>query len=123
MVGYCRSSRTKFSIKSCRGYCGRSTLRVKTTPQAKTRQFLDFERPIKELFEEIEKLKQTAEKTKGDLSDSIKKLEDQVIEKRREITQHLTPCQKEQLSRHPNRPDTTKYISKMCTNLFERFVD
>ena len=60
-------------------------------PQAKNRQFLDFERPIKELFEEIEKLKQTAEKTKVDLSGSIRKLEDQVLEKRREITQQFVP--------------------------------
>jgi len=92
-------------------------------PQAKNRQFLDFEKPIKELFDEIEKLKQTAEKTKVDLSDSIKKLEDQVIEKRREITQHLTAWQKVQLSRHPDRPYTLKYIDKMCTNFVELFGD
>ena len=92
-------------------------------PQAKNRQFLDFEKPIKELFDEIEKLKQTAEKTKVDLSDSIKKLEDQVIEKRREITSHLTAWQKVQLSRHPDRPYTMKYIEKMCTNFVELFGD
>src|ERR1700750_2943481 len=92
-------------------------------PQAKNRQFLDVERPIKELFDEIEKLKQTAEKTKVDLSDSIKKLEDQVIEKRREITQHLTAWQKVQLSRHPDRPYTFKYIDKMCTNFVELYGD
>jgi acetyl-CoA carboxylase carboxyl transferase subunit alpha len=73
--------------------------------QAKNRQFLDFEKPIKELFDEIEKLKQTAEKTKVDLSDSIRKLEDQVIEK------------------HPDRPYTLKYIDKMCTNFVELFGD
>src|SRR5579862_1698857 len=92
-------------------------------PLDKNRQFLDFEKPIKELFDEIEKLKQTAEKTKVDLSDSIRKLEDQVIEKRREITQHLTPWQKVQLSRHPDRPYTLKYIDKMCTNFVELFGD
>src|SRR5580704_10412939 len=92
-------------------------------PQAKNRQFLDFEKPIKELFDEIEKLKQTAEKTKVDLSDSIRKLEDQVLEKRREITAHLSPWQKVQLSRHPDRPYTMKYISKMCTNFIELFGD
>src|ERR1700722_17545858 len=91
--------------------------------QAKNRQFLDFEKPIKELFEEIEKLKQTAEKTKVDLSDSIRKLEDQVLEKRREITAHLSPWQKVQLSRHPDRPYTLKYIDKMCTNFIELFGD
>src|SRR6201991_5262972 len=92
-------------------------------PQAKNRQFLDFEKPIKELFDEIEKLKQTAEKTKVDLSDSIRKLEDQVTEKRREITQKLTPWQKVQLSRHPDRPYTLKYIDKMCTDFVELHGD
>src|SRR5882757_309956 len=92
-------------------------------PQAKNRQFLDFEKPIKELFDEIEKLKQTAEKTKVDLSDSIRKLEDQVLEKRKEITQKLTPWQKVQLSRHPDRPYTLKYIDKMCDNFIELYGD
>jgi len=49
-------------------------------PVIKNRQFLDFEKPIKDLFDEIGKLKQTAEKTKVDLSDSIRKLEDQVYD-------------------------------------------
>jgi acetyl-CoA carboxylase carboxyl transferase subunit alpha len=92
-------------------------------PENKNRQFLDFEKPIKDLFDEIEKLKQTTEKTKVDLSDSIKKLEDQAIEKRREITQHLTSWQKVQLSRHPDRPYTLKYIEKMCTNFVELHGD
>ena len=99
------------------------TLYTQTMPLDKNRQFLDFEKPIKELFDEIEKLKQTAEKTKVDLSDSIKKLQDQVIEKRREITQHLTPWQRVQLSRHPDRPYTLKYIDKMCTHFVELFGD
>ncbi len=99
------------------------TLYTQIMPLDKNRQFLDFEKPIKELFEEIQKLKATAEKTKVDLSDSIKKLQDQVIEKRREITQHLTAWQKVQLSRHPDRPYTLKYIDKMCTNFVELFGD
>jgi acetyl-CoA carboxylase carboxyl transferase subunit alpha len=92
-------------------------------PLDKNRQFLDFEKPIKDLFDEIEKLKLTQEKTKVDLGDSIKKLEEQVIEKRRVITQHLTSWQKVQLSRHPDRPYTLKYISKMCDNFIELFGD
>jgi len=92
-------------------------------PENKNRQFLDFERPIKDLFDEIEKLKQTAEKTKVDLSDSIRKLEEQVIDKRREITAHLSSWQKVQLSRHPDRPYTLKYIEKMTTNFVELHGD
>jgi acetyl-CoA carboxylase carboxyl transferase subunit alpha len=92
-------------------------------PQDKNRQFLDFEKPIKDLFEDIEKLRLTAEKSKVDLSDSIRKLQEQVIERRREITSHLTPWQKVQLSRHPDRPYTLKYIEKMCTNFVELYGD
>jgi acetyl-CoA carboxylase carboxyl transferase subunit alpha len=92
-------------------------------PLDKNRQFLDFEKPIKELFDEIDKLRQTAEKTKVDLSDSINKLYDQVTERRRDITAHLTPWQKVQLSRHPDRPYTMKYIEKMSCNFIELFGD
>jgi len=92
-------------------------------PQDKNRQFLDFEKPIRDLFEDIEKLKATAEKSKVDLSDSIGKLEQQAIEKRREITSQLTPWQKVQLSRHPDRPYTKKYIEKMFTDFVELFGD
>ena len=92
-------------------------------PENKNRQFLDFEKPIKDLFDEIEKLKATAEKTKVDLSDSIQKLEDQVLERRRDITAHLTSWQKVQLSRHPDRPYTLKYIDKMATEFVELHGD
>ena len=92
-------------------------------PQDKNRQFLEFEKPIKDLLEDIEKLKQMSEKSKVDHTDSIQKLEQQILEKRCELTQHLTPWQKVQLSRHPDRPYTGKYIEKMCTNFVELFGD
>lgn len=92
-------------------------------PQDKNRQFLEFEKPIKDLLEDIEKLKQMSEKSKVDHSDSIRKLEEQILEKRCELTQHLTPWQKVQLSRHPDRPYTQKYIQNMLTNFVELFGD
>lgn len=92
-------------------------------PQYPNRQFLDFEQPIKTLYEEIEKLKNTAEKSKIDMSDSIRKLEDAIVDKRREITEHLTPWQRVQLSRHPDRPYTFKYIEKIFTNFIELHGD
>lgn len=92
-------------------------------PENKNRQFLEFERPIKELFDEIEKTKLSSEKTKIDNTDYIHKLEAQVIEKRREITENLTSWQKVQLSRHPDRPYTMKYIQKMTTNFIELHGD
>ncbi len=92
-------------------------------PENKNRQFLDFEKPIKDLFDEIEKQKLSSEKTKIDNSDYIKKLEDQILETRRQITENLTSWQKVQLSRHPDRPYTLKYIQKMTTNFVELHGD
>ena len=88
------------------------------------RQFLDFEQPIKELFEQVEQTKKLAEKnSKIDYSQTIYQLEHSIEEKRKEITQHLTPWQRVQLSRHPDRPYTFKYIEKMVVDFIELFGD
>jgi acetyl-CoA carboxylase carboxyl transferase subunit alpha len=92
-------------------------------PQYPNRQFLEFEQPIKTLFEEIEKLKESAEKSKIDLSDGILKIENAILDKRKEITETLTPWQRVQLSRHPDRPYTLKYIDKIFTNFVELHGD
>ncbi len=92
-------------------------------PTDVNRQFLDFEKPIKDLIDEIEKLKHTAEKTKVDMADPIQKLEYSILQKRKEITDHLTSWQRVQLSRHPDRPYTLKYISKITENFVELFGD
>src|SRR5215217_1364544 len=92
-------------------------------PANSNRQFLDFEKPIKDLVDEIEKLKHTAESKKIDYSDTIARLEQSILEKRKEVTDHLSSWQRVQLSRHPDRPYTMKYIEKMSTNFVELFGD
>ncbi|MBE2230130.1 MAG: acetyl-CoA carboxylase carboxyltransferase subunit alpha [Chitinophagaceae bacterium] len=92
-------------------------------PSDKNRQFIDFEKPIKDLLEEIADLKQKAEKSKVDYSEVIRKLEESVIEKRKEITRSLSSWQRVQLSRHPDRPYTMKYIEKMTTDFVELHGD
>jgi acetyl-CoA carboxylase carboxyl transferase subunit alpha len=92
-------------------------------PQNANRQFLDFEKPIKDLIDEIERLRHSGEQKKIDYADQIEKLEEQILERRRAITQSLTSWQKVQLSRHPDRPYTLKYIEKMTTNFVELFGD
>src|SRR5213595_3078555 len=93
-------------------------------PQYPNRQFLDFEQPIKELYEQIEENKKLAEKNaKVDYKAIIQQLELSIVEKRREITEHLTPWQRVQLSRHPDRPYTMKYIEKMAADFVELFGD
>jgi acetyl-CoA carboxylase carboxyl transferase subunit alpha len=92
-------------------------------PELKNRQFLDFEKPIKDLYEQIDILKVSAEKSKTDMSAAIQAMELRIKETKRELTQSLTPWQKVQLSRHPDRPYTLKYIQKMCTNFVELHGD
>jgi acetyl-CoA carboxylase carboxyl transferase subunit alpha len=89
-----------------------------------TRQFLDFEQPIKELYDQIEENKKLASKNpNGDYKSIINELEDNILKKRKEITEKLTPWQKVQLSRHPDRPYTLEYILKMFTNFLELHGD
>ena len=92
-------------------------------PSDANRQFLDFEKPIKDLIDEIEKLRHTAEKTRVDMSEPISKLQQSILEKRKEITDHLTSWQRVQLSRHPDRPYTLKYISKIMDSFVELYGD
>jgi acetyl-CoA carboxylase carboxyl transferase subunit alpha len=92
-------------------------------PSDINRQFIDFEKPIKDLLEEIQDLKQKAEKSKVDYSNLIHELQASVISKRKEITENLTSWQRVQLSRHPDRPYTLKYIEKMTTNFVELYGD
>ena len=88
------------------------------------RQFLDFEQPIKELYEQIEENKRLASKNdRGDYNSIISQLEENILLKRKEITEHLTPWQKVQLSRHPDRPYTLEYILRMFTNFIELHGD
>jgi acetyl-CoA carboxylase carboxyl transferase subunit alpha len=92
-------------------------------PTNANRQFLDFEKPIKDLIDEIERLKHASENKKIDYTEQIAKLEEQILERRKDINSHLTSWQKVQLSRHPDRPYTMKYIEKMTTNFVELFGD
>lgn len=93
-------------------------------PTLQNRQFLEFEKPIRELYDQIAQLEHMAEKsTKVDYKPSILQLEQEVIDKRKAITHSLTSWQKVQLSRHPDRPYTAAYIKRMCTNFIELHGD
>lgn len=82
-------------------------------------QLMDFEKPIAELEEQLEKVKQVHAKGKVDMSESIKKIEEQIEETRKNLYNNLTGWQKVQISRHPDRPYTMDYIE----NIFEDFIE
>ena len=93
-------------------------------PTYPNRQFLDFEQPIKDLYEQIDATKKLAEKNpKIDLSATIKQLEQSIVDKRKAITVSLSPWQRVQLSRHPDRPYTLKYVHLMCDKFVELHGD
>lgn len=92
-------------------------------PQLENRQFLDFEKPIKDLYDQIEQFKTAQEKSKVNHSASIQAIEDKILEIKKNLTDNLTPWQRVQLSRHPDRPYTLKYIEKMCSNFIELHGD
>ena len=91
--------------------------------ESSARQYLDFEKPIKDLYDQIDQLKATAEKNKVDLTSSIQQLEEKILEKKLEINKGLTSWQKVQLSRHPDRPYTLSYIERICTDFVEMHGD
>jgi len=92
-------------------------------PELKNRQFLDFEKPIKDLYDQIDILKISAEKSKTDMSGAITAVEQSIIQAKKDLTNNMSPWQRVQLSRHPDRPYTLKYIQKMCTNFVELHGD
>ncbi len=86
-------------------------------------QYLDFEKPIEALYEEIEKIKEVGEKTKVDVSSATKELEAKIEATRKEIYSNLNDWQRVQLSRHPERPYTNFYISRIFSKYQEMHGD
>ena len=63
--------------------------------------FLDFEKPLEDLYTQINKLKEMSVKNKIDVSTSIRELETAIENTRTQIYANLSPWQRVQLSRHP----------------------
>jgi acetyl-CoA carboxylase carboxyl transferase subunit alpha len=66
--------------------------------------YLDFEEPLKSLEEQIAQTKELGETTNVDMSEQLAELEQVLQEKTKEVFTGLTPWQRVQLSRHPDRP-------------------
>ena len=81
--------------------------------------YLDFEEPLKALEEQIEQTKEIGATTEIDMTDKINELEGKLSEKTKEIFSGLTPWQRVQLSRHPDRPYTLAYINAITNNTFQ----
>lgn len=83
----------------------------------------DFEKPIADLQMQIEKVKQVEEKTKVDMSATVRELEEKLEETKVEVYSNMTGWQKVQMSRHPDRPQTFDYIDLICDDFIELHGD
>ena len=73
--------------------------------------FLDFEQPIADLYEQLEKIKEIEEKGNVDVQKTVKDIEKKIDDTRKKLYKKLTPWQQVQVSRHPERPYTLSYIN------------
>ena len=80
--------------------------------------YLDFEKPIEELYEQLEKTKQIGTKGKIDVNNLLSEIEEKIQVAKKQIYSTLTPWQRVQLSRHPDRPYTLDYINAITDNTF-----
>ena len=84
---------------------------------------LEFEKPILELEKKINELKKFHSEKSIDLSGEIKRLEEKLEHLRRDIYSKLTPWQRVQISRHPDRPYTLDYIQLILKDFIELHGD
>src|ERR1700752_4538137 len=80
------------------------------------RHFLDFERPIAELEGKIGELRHLSAASKINIADEVGRLETTANRLLRQTYSRLTPWQKTQVARHPQRPHCLDYVAGLITN-------
>lgn len=85
--------------------------------------YFDFEKPLQELQEQLDKARETHEKGKVDMSELMAQLEGKIEATRKNIYTSLNGWQKVQISRHPDRPYTLDYIEHIADDFIELHGD
>ena len=80
---------------------------------------LEFEKPLLELEKQLEEIVKSSQDSDLDFSTEIKAIEKKIEKTKRDVYSDLTPWQKVQLSRHPNRPYSIDYIER----IFDKFEE
>ena len=81
-------------------------------------EYLEFELPIKELHEQLEKCKIIGDESDVDVTETCEQIEKKLKETKKEIYGNLSAWQRVQLSRHPSRPYTLDYVKALCGDSF-----
>ena len=88
-----------------------------------SRFLLEFEKPLVELENQIDQIRELARDSEVDVSQQLLQLETLAARRREEIFNALTPAQKIQVARHPQRPSTLDYIQMFCDDWVELHGD
>ena len=81
-------------------------------------EYLEFELPIKELEDQLQKCQIIGKESDVDVSETSLQILQKLDIAKKEIYKNLSPWQRVQLSRHPNRPYTLDYINSICGDSF-----
>ena len=81
-------------------------------------EYLDFELPLKELKDQLDKCYVIGDESRVDVRDTSKKLKEKIELMKKKIYLNISPWQRVQLSRHPSRPYTLDYINALTNNSF-----
>ena len=81
-------------------------------------EYLDFELPIKELEEQLDKCVVIGLESDVDVTNTCKQINKKLEETKKQIYKNLTAWQRVQLSRHPSRPYTLDHIRGLCGDTF-----
>ncbi len=81
-------------------------------------EYLPFEKEVEELDKHYKQCIEVAEKSGVDVSDACEKIKKEIERKLKDLHKNLTPWQRVQLSRHPNRPYTLDYIQHIAGDTF-----
>ncbi|WP_397362341.1 acetyl-CoA carboxylase carboxyltransferase subunit alpha [Olleya sp. R77988] len=81
-------------------------------------EYLEFELPIKELEDQLDKCQIIGEESDVDVTQTCKQIQKKLLATKKDIYKNLTAWQRVQLSRHPNRPYTLDYINAICGDTF-----
>ncbi|WP_303319080.1 acetyl-CoA carboxylase carboxyltransferase subunit alpha [Flavivirga abyssicola] len=81
-------------------------------------EYLEFELPIKELEDQLQKCRVIGEESEVDVTETCSQIEKKLKEAQKDIYKNLSPWQRVQLSRHPNRPYTLDHIKAICGDSF-----
>ncbi len=84
---------------------------------------LEFEKPLRELSNQLDQLRQQSLENNVDVTKEVAAIERKIEATQNDIYENLSPWQRVQIARHPKRPYALDYVAALCTNFQELHGD